>query len=958
MRPVFCLLLITGIPVVTSAQGYSMVRYDMKDGLPSSIVYGCVQDAYGFMWFATENGLCRFDGSHFKTFSTKDGLPDNSVIAIGADKTGRVFFNCFTHPPYIFYKDSIYPVKIDPRYISYTDDLLRYISMGKIFVFLGRRTFAIKGDSMVLLHDALPMYPENAMHSSGISENNFAYVLPVDTLVRVVNGKVVSRQHSPRLELDPGRKKNVPYITPTGKEIPMEEFNNNKLVLASSIVRNNEIFAIMGADTVTYVDMEAQKLLWKIAVPKPSNTFIDNEDNIWITTLGNGIYRIPSAEFKHIKPAGPSEIFSLSARPGGLMAGNDRNIVYNTNTADSTLALQKIDYSTQMEGSLNLMTRTSSNNRVMKIVSQHDTTYIGTDAYLLKKYGKTNSRSYPVFPIKDIDISNGTLFVCTGRNAVRIDAATMVVRDTIFPYRTTTGIVYDGDFYIGTQGGLAKVNLQTKEVISLNRLHPGLRLRITDFQPGVNDDIWAATSGSGLIQIRHDEIISVINEAKGLSSDICTSIFKEGNNLWVGTNKGLNKIDISTPVPRIISFTIANGLASDFVNTVFVDQQRVYVGSSEGLTYFDKKIENTKSICLLNIMQVSQGNHTLRRDSSYTFPHSALNIRIDFTAISFKSAGDNTYYYQLEGLDDEWNTTGNTFVNYATLPSGEYRFLVKAVNKFGVESEVRSISIIITPPWWQTGWFITLAGLAFASLVFFIYRRNINVIKKREKAKRMNEARFAALEQQALQAQMNPHFIFNCLNSIQSFILDFDAEGANQYLSAFASMIRQTLDISSHPLITIAEEVRYLDTYLQLEKLRFKEKFNYRIEVAEEIDTFGTWIPGMFMQPYIENSLRHGIQHRADNEGLITLSIQPLSDGGVVCRIIDNGIGRRKAGEMKSSQHIEYQSKGTFINSKRINAINNQFHTDIKVDIEDVIDKNGEVAGTQVSILIPQLRKP
>lgn len=247
--------------------------------------------------------------------------------------------------------------------------------------------------------------------------------------------------------------------------------------------------------------------------------------------------------------------------------------------------------------------------------------------------------------------------------------------------------------------------------------------------------------------------------------------------------------------------------------------------------------------------------------------------------------------------------------------------------------------------------------LLTAAIVYFIYWFNIRSIRKREENKRVMEAKFAALEQQALQAQMNPHFIFNCLNSIQSFIIDLDVEGANKYLSVFASMIRQTLENSSHLLISFSNELKYLDTYLQLEKLRFKDKFNYFIEIDEKIDQYDTLIPGMLLQPYIENSLRHGIQHRKDNEGLISLHIKSDNNKGLVCAIQDNGVGRKKSGEMKSVQHIEYQSRGTFINEKRVLAINNQFNTNIRVLTEDILNADGSVGGTLVKLFIPSFPK-
>jgi LytS/YehU family sensor histidine kinase len=247
--------------------------------------------------------------------------------------------------------------------------------------------------------------------------------------------------------------------------------------------------------------------------------------------------------------------------------------------------------------------------------------------------------------------------------------------------------------------------------------------------------------------------------------------------------------------------------------------------------------------------------------------------------------------------------------------------------------------------------------MAIGLVILLIYRYNIRSIKKKEEVKREFEARFAALEQKALQAQMNPHFIFNALNSIQTFILNLDAEGANNYLTNFASLIRQTLENSMQPLISLTSELKYLEIYLGLEKLRFRNKFEYTIHVDETIDQNNTLLPGMLLQPYIENSIRHGIQHRSDNKGLISLAVSRSADHSVIYMITDNGIGRKKAEELKSLKHIEYRSRGISINEKRIAAINSQFKSNIHVTITDITDESGTVTGTSVIIHIPYLHK-
>ncbi|WP_431216027.1 sensor histidine kinase [Puia sp. P3] len=165
------------------------------------------------------------------------------------------------------------------------------------------------------------------------------------------------------------------------------------------------------------------------------------------------------------------------------------------------------------------------------------------------------------------------------------------------------------------------------------------------------------------------------------------------------------------------------------------------------------------------------------------------------------------------------------------------------------------------------------------------------------------------MEHMALQAQMNPHFIFNCLNSIQQYIFSQDILTANKYLSGFSRLIRETLQHSSKPLITIGQEVSYLSTYLTLEKLRFKDKMEFSIDVDPTINQHTVYIPPMVIQPYAENSMRHGLRHKTSGKGLITIAIRKTDDG-LTITVEDNGIGRSEAARYKTIEHIEYQSRG------------------------------------------------
>lgn len=927
------------------SQNFSSVHYSEKDGLPSNIVYDITQDKDGFIWLATENGLSRFDGIRFRNLSTRDGLPDNAILRVFAKKEGGVFFIPFTHPPFFYSNDSIQRLIIPDIYKQELANFgLFHYWMNKIAFSCTNEIFIINNDNTVT---PIKHYLKNTPARASI-----AYAK--DSIL------VLNRNDSTFLE----NKGEFSYIAKANNITPIISYNKSGGLIAIEKVSEtsispdeylaNNIFCASKDSTVFFFSTITGKLMYELEVLKFSTSFIDNENNLWIATLGNGVYRYPSFKFKHSDFAGANEIFALNNFNGNIIAGGDFSKSFIINTDRLRLFS---DYSSFLRQSNNPVAQSTKRNRILKFMAHKGNLFIAADAFLLKITRSSGIRFSPVFPVKDIDTIADQLLVCTGRSALLLDQKNMSIRDTLLDQRSTCGVFYQGNFYIGTYGGLVKIESPNKTTTALGNEYPPLKNRITALKRGIDNDLWVATSGSGLIRYKNGKITDVLDTETGITSDICTSIFIDSNEIWLGTSNGINRI-----IPRngswdITTVTTANGLAANFINTIYVQNNIVYAGTSAGLTYFNKNTLSEKSICRLHITGVSAGNHTLKIDSTLLFPHNILNIKIEFTAISFKSAGDIRYYHRLKGLEDSWNVTTDNFVNYPTLPPGDYVLMIKAINKFGVESETKTISIRINPAWWQTWPFIFAVIGLLLFLIALMYRRSIRSIQKKEKLKREMEARFSALEQQALQAQMNPHFIFNSLNSIQSFILDLDVEGANKYLTTFASLIRQTLDNSSSPLISLGSELKHLDTYLQLEKLRFKDKFSYTINTGAGIDQQAVLIPGMLLQPYVENSLRHGIQHRKDNNGVISIEITGNIAGGITYVIRDNGVGRKKSEELKSSKHIEYQSKGTAISLKRINAINNQFGTNIRVSTDDSTGTDGTVEGTVVTLFIPYLNK-
>lgn len=239
-------------------------------------------------------------------------------------------------------------------------------------------------------------------------------------------------------------------------------------------------------------------------------------------------------------------------------------------------------------------------------------------------------------------------------------------------------------------------------------------------------------------------------------------------------------------------------------------------------------------------------------------------------------------------------------------------------------------------------------GLIASVTILFITRYRF---RSRQRMEAMNHT-ISELNQTNLRQQMNPHFIFNTLNSIQYYVFQNDKISSNNYMTKFASLIRKTLENSRHTEISIKEELEALHLYLELEELRFKEKFDWTIRVDEEIDTLAYKIPTMLIQPYVENAITHGLMHKENGKGLLNVELQ-LQKGQILCTIEDNGIGRAKAMEIKLQKNSHHQSMGTNITESRLKLVNELYGNSMKVEYTDLQDDNGEPAGTKVEINIP-----
>jgi ligand-binding sensor domain-containing protein len=326
-----------------------------------------------------------------------------------------------------------------------------------------------------------------------------------------------------------------------------------------------------------------------------------------------------------------------------------------------------------------------------------------------------------------------------------------------------------------------------------------------------------------------------------------------------------------------------------------------------------------------------------------------------FSAKAFSMADEIRFRYRLLGFDDWKEVTGERSANYTNVPPGSYQFQLQAANNEGIWNEsIYQIPIFIATPFWQTWWFRIGGSLFALGTIAWLYFFRVDQVRKKEKLKSQYEKKLANVEMSALLAQMNPHFLFNSLNSIDSYIIKNESKKASEYLNNFARLMRLILQNSRSNYISLREEVETLDLYLQMERLRFNNRFYYSIDIEENLDPASVLIPPMLIQPYVENAIWHGLMHKNLNEpGKVVINLKKI-DNNLVCVVEDNGIGRAKASEIRVQKPgNKKKSMGMQITRDRMEMINKLYNTSTSLQITDLSDENGQASGTRVELIIP-----
>lgn len=929
----FILLLYGPISLVSQVSEVNFMQYGISDGLPSLHVYYGTKDKKGFLWFGHAKGVSRFDGVTFKNY-THPAMAGPEATRLTEDSQGRIWF-C------PFFKGQLFYIQ---------NDTVHEYQLPKIDIAHSHLIFNIYGDKLIF-NDLKHLYTINTktlkisiqnlnLNRPGMyfESGNTKYILTATAIYELKNNtpqllsqtddnlainewqffseindtlKFVSREDKMRIKYYD--KKNRKFIIGT-------ILSNTAIVHVSPFKKGlycfnaiNGLFIVNQKDKIVEGPYFSDKTI--------TNTLFDNEGNLWLATLDEGIIRIPNFEVKRIWLQDEYITCTQTVDEWHLLLGTSRGNIYlkDISTGEIKLAtnlkkrrihsiitgLYSNDFFISDEAGFYLYNlKTNKTTNIIETGLGHKNSMRCGDIILIANSGSTLAISKSQQSLNKLANLIGT--------SININSYTRINRNIPYslslPYIGRSHTVYldtlHKRFYVGNPTQLLCIekgktticnldigDLNCRDIVIFNNklilatLNRGLfeiegtklipftilNQKITNFQKLIaNKDYLFGITDKGVARIsklmNHAEIL---NESSGISSSDIHNIHLKNAWLYIATNSGLYKMKYNLP--------ISNKYA--------------------GRVYIDRIIGKDGPIALVNGFKLNYNENT---------------FTIQFSSPNFTSGKGLTLKYRLVGSNENWENlpAGINQVQFNSLSPGNYTFEIKSVNSNGIASnEVTSISFVILRPFYLQSWFLIfgLILLTFLALSFTQWRINSerkSAIIRQKTVKLENELIQSQLS--TLKSQMRPHFTFNALNSIQSFILLKENDKAFDYLNKFSRLLRSMLYTSSNSLISLESEIEMLRNFLALESLQFSSDFEFNIEVQPNIDIKKHFIPDMVIQPLVENAIKHGLRHKHGPKKLV-VSIENNDDMLHIC-IKDNGIGIAAAEKYKNRDNTPHTS--------------------------------------------------
>ncbi|MBP6639105.1 MAG: histidine kinase [Bacteroidia bacterium] len=952
------------MPSVAQHPLYYSITTDQ--GMPSNEVYELVQDDFGLVWIACNSGLFRYDGVRFRRYSTL-AEKGKAIINVYHDDHDQIWCRNPAGQLLIVEGDSL-RLLYEPR----TDNPLPAMT-----------AFAPDGQFFAYEQFELKRYdPSGRLLSKwSISPPNLEGWYPHDLYYHL--GKVYfqfSKGGVVRLNLKSG---GVEVLKPglDGQNEPLDGgfFENGNQLFMRSPDPNSELMRLFRLEGTTFVQV------WELANPQNRERWLrltsndtgsiwihsnngtallsetpqgwnlgpklfagnqvsgnlhDREGNIWFSTLNAGLAIVPDIRTHRLDIENPlltqnfSSICALS--DGTVLAGT-----YDGRLVSMDLSNGKIEPRYEAQSTKPYAVKKIRPIPDGVIVSQRVSHYHLFSGAVADALPPTNSRDLllvgdTVFDAAPMAIlfyprsSWKTVFSDSLPRLRKVGGRALEMEQPNGPLYMACN---DGTFF-RKHGSIQEFKLKGKPVIA------------STFCLG-KGGVWVASLNDGLLLLRDGELVKQFAKAEGLPELWIRNVIETDRWLVFSSESYLSKLDLKTGAVQSLSRSA--GFSPADINQLTVVDGKIWLATNKGILTIPLDFEVFSPVPPnVRIADVFVNENAVQKEGIIALPHDNRNLRIVFEGTSFSSRGNFGFEYRIAGLDTAWVSTGAA-ANYAifsALPPGSFVFEVRTVDENGVHSTNPALlRFRVAVPYYFKAWFWALALVAVFVVILGFFQVRLRFIRRRHHL----EQQYIASQLTALKAQMNPHFMFNAINSIQDFVISKDVRNSNLYLTKFSRLMRKVLDASGHEMVLLEDEVEMLQLYLELEQLRFGAEFNFEIVLAPELQQQHVQLPSMIIQPFVENAIKHGLLHK---KGEKRLDIHFELGLGLVCTITDNGVGRKKSAEIKAratQAHASFSTKATL---KRLDLIQQLYSSEVALEIVD-LEEGGEAKGTCVEIRLP-----
>lgn len=942
------------------------VNFNINEGLPSSEIYQIHCTEEGKVWSTTDRGVAVYNGYEFKTYSTADGLTNNTNFKIFEDSQSRIWFTGLDGDISIFENGKFRNLNISDQIKSFVPGALFNApledSQGRLLLFYlnpssQEHFFRISADAekfeVLQFEDLWAAYPQ--LNSPDIKAFVFG-----DKAIAHFDKKNI---YFPMIRYgeDWLGKSNHKVFKFDKYGSLIQQFNNQDKIESNFIDKEMNLWVTTHKGLLYFDNADLQKTPRRF-FPNflVTNIKQDIEDNYWISTHESGLYLIPYFKMEMVKlpEEMPREtrILTVSALEGHIFFGTTRNMVLAVDK-ENKVSVACADY---VNSTKQLRNANRFSNRIHFsgfVVEENDGDYSC----------KQNSRGNNVFELStgDLFFSSAVGFVITTNKGL-----TIASKDFSVPFLLRVECVVEdreGNIWIGSQKGLYQLN--SKDYLSCEKVlanEPKLKGRITDIVEDSDGNLWLATLGEGVIYKSGDQIYHIPIDKSLSSNFVNCALVQDEHTVWFGTNRGLNRLDYNwkdgnLDILQVKSYGKNEGLPSNFINDIEFWKGDLWLATNKGIGYIAPEDLDRRHINIpIRLEQLVVNGESKSIEQHLHLNHKENNLLLKLEAISFLKGNSFGFYrYKLaaQGTDMDWSYTDQRDIQFVDLAPGKYTFEAAARNKSGHWSkQPLNFTFEIKPHFSQTLWFqgLLLIGLGLLLWLFFRYREQ-QIQKSNALQQGLLKANMQANEHElsALRNQMNPHFVFNSLNAIQHFIFKNKKEKANYYLSIFSKLMRDSLRFSRLKYISLKEEVDFLKSYLELEQLRFPGKFQFSFALEPELPMRHYAIPALLLQPVLENVIKHAFKD-IKYLGRLVIEIKESTDGRqLLVRIDDNGIGF-DGNFFDTPKGKEHQSLGLAIVKNRIDLINAENKDQlVSIQIKNKFDLDETLSGVRVEFKIP-----